>query len=224
MGRSRGKSTRNHYPELGDALRWLRRQSGLTQQNLTEQTQYQGSPISKIFYSECERGSKWPSPEALGEILKVLGQNEQTFQDLLAARPWMRDKAPSYSFDLSDRASSLESPLSARLAAYESTASLTDTSHTAPPSFIQQRQTLAALSGTPSEGASSTSPLNPIGLSGQKNILSDRQVIQRPLASSHLEDTHRRLLTFSQYFADLSANEQLQLIGQAKGMVQSKNQ
>jgi transcriptional regulator with XRE-family HTH domain len=52
---------------LGKNIKLLRKQKGLTQAVLAEQTD-----ISIIFLSSIERGTKFPKPDTLGKIAQVL--------------------------------------------------------------------------------------------------------------------------------------------------------
>jgi transcriptional regulator with XRE-family HTH domain len=52
---------------LGKNIRLLRKQKGLTQAVLAEKT-----AISVIFLSSIERGAKFPKPDTLGKLARVL--------------------------------------------------------------------------------------------------------------------------------------------------------
>jgi transcriptional regulator with XRE-family HTH domain len=74
--------------DLGHALTWLRQERRLTQQEVVERAGLRSDGISKIYYSQIERGVRKPSPGKLQNILSALGTSEQELERVLDAPPW----------------------------------------------------------------------------------------------------------------------------------------
>ena len=87
----------SRHPELGQALRWLRHRSKLTQGEVTERVRARGASLSNIYYSQCERGAdnKYPSPELLDHLLEVLGCDREMLAGLLKTLPWRQTPTSS---------------------------------------------------------------------------------------------------------------------------------
>ena len=64
---------------FGDKLRQLRRQKGLTQEEVTEFLGYK----TKSYVSDAERGKFIPQPEKLEKWGKALGMSKEEMDDLL---------------------------------------------------------------------------------------------------------------------------------------------
>lgn len=73
---------------LGHALRYLRHERHLTQDDVVARVEAAGGSISKIYYSLLERGRNEPSGSMRIMILRALGSSEDELLGLLAARPW----------------------------------------------------------------------------------------------------------------------------------------
>lgn len=67
----------NHYFQIGKRIRFLRRQAGLTQEQLAEKVN-----LSYQFIGSIERGIGHPTIKRLGEIAKALGASfGELFED-----------------------------------------------------------------------------------------------------------------------------------------------
>jgi transcriptional regulator with XRE-family HTH domain len=84
---ARGPLNKYEHSELGPALEWLRRRVSLTQEEVAERTQSQGTSLSSVYYSQIERG-KSPSVPMLEGILGAVGSDFDELEGLLAHKPW----------------------------------------------------------------------------------------------------------------------------------------
>ena len=81
------------HPELGQALRFLRARSGLSQARVAEQVTARGGRVTPVWLSRIESaadrgGGPYPSVVLLDRILTVLGSDRAELERLLGERPW----------------------------------------------------------------------------------------------------------------------------------------
>lgn len=81
------------HPELGQALRFLRARSGLSQARLAERVTARGGRVTPVWLSRIESaadrgGSVYPSVVLLDRILTALGSDRAELERLLGERPW----------------------------------------------------------------------------------------------------------------------------------------
>ena len=81
------------HPELHNALRFLREQARLGQAEVAERVRERGTSLSAVYYSQCERGLRYPSPPLLDTILDVLGSDQAQLAVMLIAPPWRAQAA-----------------------------------------------------------------------------------------------------------------------------------
>jgi transcriptional regulator with XRE-family HTH domain len=93
----RKSETASNYPELNQALRWLRHRAKLTQSETVERVRDAGGQMSDIYYSQCERGVKAPSEHLLDKILAALQSDTKELAQLTQSPPWQQ-KSPSRSY------------------------------------------------------------------------------------------------------------------------------
>jgi transcriptional regulator with XRE-family HTH domain len=85
---ARGPRNKYENDNLGVALRWLRASVGLRQSEVASNASDHGQELSVPYYSECERGTKFPSQAKLDVILEALGTNRSELDELLDQQPW----------------------------------------------------------------------------------------------------------------------------------------
>ena len=83
------------HPELGQALRFLRARSGLSQARVADQVSARGGRLTAVWLSRIESaadrgGGPYPSVALLDRILTVLGSDRAELERLLSERPWGR--------------------------------------------------------------------------------------------------------------------------------------
>ena len=83
------------HPELGQALRFLRARSGLSQARVAEAVTARGGRMTAVWLSRIESaadrgGGPYPSVVLLDRILAVLGSSRGELERLLGERPWAR--------------------------------------------------------------------------------------------------------------------------------------
>ena len=83
------------HPELGQALRFLRARSGLSQARVAEAVSARGGRMTPVWLSRIESaadrgGGPYPSVALLDRILAVLGSSRAELERLLRERPWAR--------------------------------------------------------------------------------------------------------------------------------------
>ena len=83
------------HPELGQALRFLRARSGLSQARVADQVSARGGRLTAVWLSRIESapdrgGGPYPSVALLDRILTVLGSDRAELERLLRERPWGR--------------------------------------------------------------------------------------------------------------------------------------
>ena len=83
------------HPELGQALRFLRARSGLSQARVADQVAARGGRLTAVWLSRIESaadrgGGPYPSVALLDRILTVLGSDRAELERLLRERPWGR--------------------------------------------------------------------------------------------------------------------------------------
>ena len=83
------------HPELGQALRFLRARSGLSQARVAERVTARGGRVTAVWLSRIESaadrgGGPYPSVVLLDRILAVLGSDRAELERLLGERPWAR--------------------------------------------------------------------------------------------------------------------------------------
>ena len=83
------------HPELGQALRFVRARSGLSQARVAREVSARGGRLTPVWLSRIESaadrgGGPYPSLVLLERILVVLGSSRAELERLLAERPWAR--------------------------------------------------------------------------------------------------------------------------------------
>ena len=83
------------HPELGQALRFLRARSGLSQARVAEAVSARGGRMTPVWLSRIESaadrgGGPYPSVALLDRVLAVLGSSRAELERLLRERPWAR--------------------------------------------------------------------------------------------------------------------------------------
>ena len=83
------------HPELGQALRFLRARSGLSQARVAEAVSARGGRMTPVWLSRIESapdrgGGPYPSVTLLDRILAVLGSSRAELEYLLRECPWGR--------------------------------------------------------------------------------------------------------------------------------------
>ena len=83
------------HPELGQALRFLRARSGLSQARVADQVSARGGRLTAVWLSRIESaadrgGGPYPSVALLDRILTVLDSDRAELERLLSERPWGR--------------------------------------------------------------------------------------------------------------------------------------
>jgi transcriptional regulator with XRE-family HTH domain len=83
------------HPELGQALRFLRARSGLSQARVADAVSARGGRLTAVWLSRIESaadrgGGPYPSVALLDRILTVLGSDRDALERLLRERPWGR--------------------------------------------------------------------------------------------------------------------------------------
>jgi transcriptional regulator with XRE-family HTH domain len=83
------------HPELGQALRFVRARSGLSQARVAREVSARGGRLTPVWLSRVESaadrgGGPYPSLVLLDRILAVLGSSRAELERLLAERPWAR--------------------------------------------------------------------------------------------------------------------------------------
>jgi transcriptional regulator with XRE-family HTH domain len=79
----RGKSNPEKIDSLPAAVKWLRQEQRLTQEELAQAAQ-----MSKVYVGEIERGSKYPSPEKLDQLCDALGVDMDRVRMVAKTHPW----------------------------------------------------------------------------------------------------------------------------------------
>lgn len=95
MARAPGIPRAERLPELGQALRWRRRDLGLQQAQVAERIAASGISCHPKYIQQLERGAthpsgepKYPSRPMFAQLLRVLGMREDELRELCEHRPW----------------------------------------------------------------------------------------------------------------------------------------
>lgn len=84
-------------PDLGRALRWVREEQRLTQDEIADAVTEAGESLSKVYYGQIERGERYPSAKKLDAICASMDTDAERVHLVAVTRPWERmlsKKAP----------------------------------------------------------------------------------------------------------------------------------